>query len=76
MIKTKSVAIQCPQCGSTDFEVPDNVQDDDIVTCHFCGLEMPLHELREVGLEQAKDVVIPEAKKAIEEALKNIFKRK
>ena len=24
MIKTKNIAIQCPQCGHTDFEQPDN----------------------------------------------------
>lgn len=76
MIKTKSVAIQCPQCGGTDFEIPDDIQDDDMVTCHFCGLEWPIHELRGAGLEQAKEIAIPEAKKAAEEILRKAFKGK
>ncbi|WP_295515134.1 hypothetical protein [uncultured Pseudomonas sp.] len=76
MIKTKSVEIQCPQCGNTGFKSPENAQDDDIVTCSFCGLKLPIHELQKVGLDQAKAVAITEAKKAIEDILKKSFKGK
>lgn len=76
MIKTSSISIQCPQCGHTEFQQPENVQDTDFVKCNFCGHEIMLSDLREVGIEQAKEIVIPEAKKAIEEILKKAFKGK
>ncbi|MDO6617959.1 MULTISPECIES: hypothetical protein [unclassified Shewanella] len=74
MIKTESIQIQCPQCGETEFEQPDNVQDDDFVKCNHCKFEMMLADLKEVGIEQAKEVIIPEAKKEIENMLKKAFK--
>ena len=74
MIKTKNIAIKCPQCGHTDFEQPDIVQDDDFVKCVFCGHQIMLCDLKEVGIEQAKQVIIPEAKKEIEAMLKKAFK--
>ncbi|QYM67283.1 hypothetical protein K1X80_19995 [Pseudomonas sp. So3.2b] len=74
MIKTKQFLIQCPQCGSEEFKIPENVQDEDLVICGFCNFEAPLHEIRAIGIEQAKQVVIPEAKKAIEDMLKKAFK--
>ena len=74
MIKTTQFSIQCPQCGAVDFQQPDDVQDDDLVTCDFCGLQINLSELKEVGLEQAKKIAIPEAKKLMEDMLKKAFK--
>lgn len=74
MIKTKQIKIQCPQCGNDEFSHPDDLQDDDLVTCTFCGFECPLTDLKEIGYEQAKEIVIPEAKKAIEDMMKKIFK--
>lgn len=74
MIKTKKIVVQCPQCGSEEFKIPDNVQGDDLVVCGFCNFEIPFHELRAIGVEQAKAIVIPEAKKAIEDMLKKAFK--
>ncbi|MGE6320268.1 ECs_2282 family putative zinc-binding protein [Pseudomonas oryzihabitans] len=76
MIKIKSVEIQCPQCGNTGFKSPENAQDDDIVTCSFCGLELPIYELKKVAREQATEIIIPELKRAAEEALKKAFKGK
>lgn len=76
MVKTKSIAIQCPQCGNTDFEQPDNVQDDDFVKCVFCGNQIMLCDLKEAGIEQAKQAIIPEAKKEIETMLKKALKGK
>ncbi len=74
MIKTKSVTIQCPQCGNEEFKAPENAQDEDLVVCGFCNFEITLYELRKVGVEQARIIVVPEAKKAIEDMLKNAFK--
>lgn len=76
MIKTKNIAIQCPQCSHSDFKRPDNVQDDDFVKCVFCGYQIMLCDLKEVGVEQAKTAFIAEAKKEIEEMLKKAFKGK
>ncbi|KRW68813.1 hypothetical protein [Stutzerimonas kunmingensis] len=74
MIETKNISIQCPQCGHTDFEQPENVQDDDFVKCVFCGHQIMLCDLKEVGIEQAKQVIVPEAKKEIEAMLKKALK--
>lgn len=74
MIKTKQFVIQCPQCGNEEFHVPENAHDEDIVKCGFCNFEVALFELRAIGIEQAKRVVIPEAKKAIEDMMKKAFK--
>lgn len=76
MVTTKNIDIQCPQCGRADFEQPDSVQDDDFVKCVFCGHQIMLCDLKEVGVQQAKEVVIPEVKKEIEEILKKMFKGK
>jgi len=70
MIKTKNIAIQCPQCGHTDFEKTNNVQDDDFVKCVFCGHKIMLCDLKEVGIDQATEVIIPEAKEEAEAMLK------
>ncbi|MGN5091092.1 ECs_2282 family putative zinc-binding protein [Aeromonas hydrophila] len=74
MIKTTHVSIQCPECDHTEFEQPDNVQDNDFVKCNSCGFQIMLADLKEVGIEQAKEIVIPEAKKEIEKILKKAFK--
>lgn len=74
MIKTDHISIQCPECGYTEFEQPEDVKDDDFVKCHQCGFEIMLADLREVGIEQAREVVIPEAKKEIEKMLKKALK--
>lgn len=73
MIKTTHVSIQCPECGHTEFEQPDNVQDNDFVKCNSCGFQIMLADLKEVDIEQAKEIVIPEAKKEIEKMLKKAF---
>jgi len=74
MIKTTHISIQCPQCGAVEFQQPDDVQNEDLVTCNFCGLQIKLADLKEVGIEQAKQIAIPEAKKYIEDMLKKTFK--
>lgn len=74
MIKTTHVNIQCPQCGKTDFEQPENVQDDDFVKCVFCGHQIILSDLKELGIEQAKATVLPEVEAEIMAMLKKSFK--
>ena len=74
MTKTTHINIQCPQCSQTDFELPDNVQDDDFVKCVFCGNQIMLCDLKEIGIKQAKEVVIPEVKREIEDFLAKAFK--
>lgn len=74
MIKTDRVQIQCPECGHTEFEQPENVQDDDFVKCDQCGFEIMLSDLQEAGVEQAKEAVIPEVRKEIEDMFKKVLK--
>ncbi len=74
VIKTDHISIQCPQCGDIEFEKPENPKDDDFVKCNSCHFEIMLADLKEVGIEQAKEVVIPEAKAEIEKMLKKAFK--
>jgi len=45
-----------------------------MVKCDFCGLEIKLCDLKDAGLEQAKQIVIPEAKKALEDIIRKKFK--
>jgi uncharacterized Zn finger protein len=74
VIKTDHISIQCPQCGHTEFEKPENVKDDDFVKCNSCHFEIMLTDLKEVGIEQAKEVFMPEVKAEFEKTLKKVFK--
>ncbi|WKW33924.1 hypothetical protein KIH13_09445 [Pseudomonas viridiflava] len=76
MSNTRLLAIQCPQCGHTDFEQPEDVQDDDFVKCVFCGHQIMLCDLKEAAVSQAKEIIMPEAKKEIEKMLKKALKGK
>lgn len=74
MLKTDRIEIQCPQCGHNEFEHPENLQDNDFVKCNNCHFEIMLADLKEVGVEQAKDVIIPEVKLEAEKMFRNLFK--
>ncbi|WP_339434527.1 hypothetical protein [Pseudomonas orientalis] len=74
MIKAQQFVIQCPQCGNEEFHIPHDAQDEDVVKCGFCNFEIVLAELREVGLEQARKVLLPEAKIALDNMLKSALK--
>lgn len=74
VIKTSYIDIQCPQCGHTEFDQPENPKDDDFVKCNNCHFEIMLADLKEVGIEQAQEAVLPEAKAEIEKMLKKAFK--
>lgn len=75
MLKTTHVNVQCPQCGHTDFQWPENVQDEDFVKCNFCGYEILLADLKQVGIEQVKAAVLPEVKAEVIAMLKKSLKR-
>jgi hypothetical protein len=68
--------IQCPQCGGTQFDQPQVVSDGDWVTCVTCAQSFPLDDIRQVGLDQAMEVVIPDVKAEVEKMLKDLFKGK
>lgn len=74
MLKNHHISIQCPECGHTEFERPEEVKDDDFVKCHQCGFEIMLADLKEIGVEQAKNIVLPKIKSEIEDMLKKAFK--
>ena len=74
MLKTDRIEIQCPQCGHNEFEHPENLQDNDFVKCNNCHFEIMLADLKELDIEQAKDVIIPEVKLEAEKMFRNLFK--
>jgi DNA-directed RNA polymerase subunit RPC12/RpoP len=57
MIDTDHIQIQCPECGHTAFEQPENVQDDDFVKCNECKFEIMLSDLREVGITLRRGLI-------------------
>ena len=66
--------IPCPSCGGTQFRIPDGADDDSLIECDQCGLVASLQDLREHGLELAKDHVIEEAKAHLKKTLGKFFK--
>ena len=76
MLKTTHMSIQCPECGHTEFEQPDDVQDDSLVKCNQCDFVIMLCDLKEAGIEQARQIVIPEIKEAVSKMIKDAFKGK
>lgn len=76
MIITEQLSIQCPECGNTDFSFPQNVQDDDFVTCSNCNFEIIFSDLKQIGLHQAEQYVIDEANKRMQKQFKGMFKKR
>lgn len=74
MTKTKFIEVQCPQCGHYEFENLENLEDDDFAKCSNCHFEIMLADLKEVGIQQAKDTVISEVKAEVDDIFKNAFK--
>ncbi|MBE3654966.1 hypothetical protein EA004_19580 [Vibrio anguillarum] len=74
MLKTDHISIKCPECGHTEFEQSEDVKDDDFVKCANCHFEIMFGDLKEIGIEQAKEVVIPEIKAELDKMLKKTFK--
>ena len=68
--------IQCPQCGGTQFEQPQVLTDGDWITCVTCTQSFPLDDIRQVGLDQTMEVVIPEINAEVEKMLEGLFKGK
>jgi len=68
--------IQCTQCGGTKFEVPQVLHDGEWVTCTTCTQSFPLDDIRQAGLDQAREIVIPQVKAEMEKIFKNLFKGK
>lgn len=74
MKTTQRFEIKCPECGHTEFEQPFDMQDDDFVKCHQCDFEIMVSDIREIGIQQARDEVVPQLQKEFQKALKGIFK--
>ncbi len=66
--------IQCPECGGTDFARPDAGAPNEWVSCATCTQEFALDELRQVGVQQAKEAIIPLVRQEIEASLKKAVK--
>ena len=67
-------SVPCPDCGGTGFPFPDNTDDDSFVTCDQCGLEITVSDLREHGLEHAKEYAVDKIRAEIKKKLCKYFK--
>lgn len=74
MLKTTQFHVQCAQCGNAEFLWPEHPQDDDFIKCNFCGYEVLLADLKQIGVEQVKAAVLPELKAEVMSALKKSLK--
>ena len=66
--------IPCPKCGGNRYRIPENADDDSLIECDKCGFTASLQDLREHGLELAKDHVLEEVQKEIKRNLGRYFK--
>ena len=67
-------SVPCPDCGSVQFQFPENADDDSVVTCDECGLEITVPDLREHGLEHAKEHAVDEIRAELKKKLGKFFK--
>lgn len=69
MIK-QQYSMQCPQCGQTEFEIPENVQEHDLVKCNFCYYELTVCDLRGANAEQIEKIARDNAQVIIAQQIK------
>lgn len=66
--------IPCPKCGGHEYRIPENADEDSLIECDKCGFTASLQDLREHGLQLAKDHVLGEVQKQIKKSLGRHFK--
>lgn len=76
MIIKQQIHIKCPECGETDFQQPENIQDDDFVTCNNCKFEITVGDLKELGFHQAEPQIRKELDDIVQNTFKSIFKKR
>ena len=67
-------SVPCPDCGGTDFQFPDDADDDSFVTCDQCSLEITVADLREHGLDHAKEHAVEQIRAELKKKLGKFFK--
>ena len=67
-------SVPCPDCGGTEFAFPENADDDSVVTCDQCGLEITVSDLREHGLHHAQEHAVEQIRAELEKKLGKHFK--
>lgn len=72
MLTSDHIAIQCPQCGHTEFEELPNNEGNDYVICCNCKSEISNSDLEDEGMEQAKRVIVSQAKESVVKLFKLI----
>ena len=70
----ESFSIPCPECGGTEFQFPEPLEDDSFVKCGQCDFEIMLCDLREHGVHHAKEHVTAQVKQQLEKELRRLFK--
>ncbi|KAF0804908.1 hypothetical protein A6D6_02672 [Alcanivorax xiamenensis] len=51
------MTIKCPECGGIEFEYPDEMEDNSIITCTGCGESRTKAALVEHANQQAKELL-------------------
>lgn len=70
----ETFSIPCPECGGTEFELPDPLEDDSLVKCAQCSFEATLADIREHGLHEAKEDVTKQIKRQFKKEFRKYFK--
>jgi DNA-directed RNA polymerase subunit RPC12/RpoP len=70
----ENFSIPCPECGGTDFEVPEPLEDDSFIKCAQCGFEVLLADIKEHGLEKAREHVTDQIQKQLKKEFGKLFK--
>ena len=66
--------IPCPKCGATDFKYNEPLEDDSFVECTTCGFATILADIKNHGLEKAKEQLTKQVKDQLKKDFRKIFK--
>ena len=67
--------IPCPECGGTEYKLPEPLEDDSFVKCTQCGFETILADFREHGLHKGKERLTELAKQQVNKELKKKLRK-
>lgn len=76
-MKNFDVKLKCVFCGSTDFNLPSEnykPQEGELIKCANCGRLNDFTEIKELAIEDGKEIVFKMAKEEIDKELKKSFK--
>lgn len=74
-MKNFDVKLKCVFCGSTDFNLPSEnykPQEGELIKCANCGRLNDFTEIKELAIEEGKEIVFKIAEKELKKSFKNI----